>query len=327
MKKVLNACTIGLAANLGIGVFSDFVNLEVSATVQIHGAVDFYEPLAAQGAWVEIGSYGRCWLLAQVAVEWRPYCYGSWVCTDCGWYWESDEPWAWACYHYGNWVYDPAYAWIWVPGIEWAPAWVCWRMGGGYVGWAPLPPRGGFVFRSAVAVPAPFVFVEMTRFHERVSPSSVTINNTTIINKTTQINNIRQETRNIGGGASQKVIVNEGPGLETIQKATAKKVRVASIQEVVRQTTVPPAVRHKANEAHKNVERPTAAQPGGRELPRDHQEKAAQSPKGDPAPKHEQAPKVEHFPRGEVRPSPARPPTPPAPPLPPQHPARESAER
>jgi hypothetical protein len=27
-----------------------------------------------------------------------------------------------------------------VPGYQWAPAWVSWRYGGGYCGWAPLPP-------------------------------------------------------------------------------------------------------------------------------------------------------------------------------------------
>ena len=39
----------------------------------------------------------------------------------------------------------------------WGPAWVSWRSGGGYVGWAPMPPRGvrvpnHFGKRSAVAV-------------------------------------------------------------------------------------------------------------------------------------------------------------------------------
>ncbi|HEX4138962.1 MAG TPA: DUF6600 domain-containing protein, partial [Candidatus Methylacidiphilales bacterium] len=29
---------------------------------------------------------------------------------------------------------------VWVPGYTWAPAWVSWRYGDGYVGWAPLPP-------------------------------------------------------------------------------------------------------------------------------------------------------------------------------------------
>ncbi len=31
--------------------------------------------------------------------------------------------------------------WIWVPGYEWAPAWVSWRSSDDYVGWAPLPPE------------------------------------------------------------------------------------------------------------------------------------------------------------------------------------------
>jgi hypothetical protein len=30
--------------------------------------------------------------------------------------------------------------WVWVPGREWGPAWVDWRRGTRYFGWAPLPP-------------------------------------------------------------------------------------------------------------------------------------------------------------------------------------------
>ena len=30
--------------------------------------------------------------------------------------------------------------WCWVPGYTWGPAWVSWRYGDGYCGWAPLPP-------------------------------------------------------------------------------------------------------------------------------------------------------------------------------------------
>ena len=30
--------------------------------------------------------------------------------------------------------------WFWIPGDEWAPAWVDWRYSNDYVGWAPLPP-------------------------------------------------------------------------------------------------------------------------------------------------------------------------------------------
>ncbi len=57
-----------------------------------------------------------------------------------GWTWVSDEPWGWATYHYGRWVNIVGTGWVWIPGHTWAPAWVSWRYGGGYCGWAPLPP-------------------------------------------------------------------------------------------------------------------------------------------------------------------------------------------
>jgi hypothetical protein len=128
-----------------------------------------------------------------------------------------------------------------VPGIEWAPAWVSWRVGGGYVGWAPLPPRGAVV--AAIGVPSPFVFVQTSRFHEKLKPSSVIVNNTTIINKTTVINNVKQETRSLDG-ISRKVVINEGPGFEAIRKATDRNIRMVPIHEAVRQTSVPPAMAH-----------------------------------------------------------------------------------
>jgi len=117
------------------------VSIAVSVpTVEIRAESDFYEPLAPEGEWVVVGSYGRCWRPSHVESDWRPYCNGSWERTDAGWYWVSDEPWAWATYHYGRWDYTDQYGWYWVPQIQWAPAWVSWHEGGGYVGWAPLQP-------------------------------------------------------------------------------------------------------------------------------------------------------------------------------------------
>src|SRR6266540_5400728 len=153
-SRNLMAC---LVACLWLGAVPARADLEVSASVSIHAHSDFYEPLTPHGAWIEVGSYGRCWRPAVATVEWQPYCDGHWEWTDCGWYWVSDEPWAWACYHYGSWVYHPRHAWVWVPGIEWAPAWVSWRVGGGYVGWAPLPP-------PHLRIAPTFVFVETRRF-------------------------------------------------------------------------------------------------------------------------------------------------------------------
>jgi hypothetical protein len=195
---------LALAGVLGPGTFNVAADLEVSAAVQINAATDFYEPLAPAGAWVVVGSYGRCWHPAGVVVGWRPYCDGTWVWTDCGWYWQSDEPWAWACYHYGSWIYDSRYGWVWVPGVEWAPAWVYWRMGGGYIGWAPCTPRG------EVAIAGAFVFVDENRFHERHRPGTVIVNNLAIINSTRQISGNRHESRSIGG-RQQTVVVNSGP--------------------------------------------------------------------------------------------------------------------
>ena len=88
-------------------------------------------------------SYGEVWAPDGVPRDWRPYEYGHWVYTDdWGWYWVSDDvedDWGWVVYHYGRWIHDRG-AWFWVPGDEWAPAWVDWRYGGDDIGWAPLPP-------------------------------------------------------------------------------------------------------------------------------------------------------------------------------------------
>ena len=231
----MNLVAVGLAGCLGLMAFTVRADLEVSAAFTIHAEAEFDAPLASHGTWVTVGSYGRCWRPSGIAVSWRPYSYGHWVWTDCGWYWESDEPWGWACYHYGNWVFDEGYGWVWIPGIEWGPAWVTWRVGGGYIGWAPLAPP-----RVTVVLGAPhFVFVQSARFGDPVQPSRLVVNNTTIINNTTVINNVKRESRSFDGRTSQPVIVNEGPGIEVVQKATGKKFAAVKIQEVVRQTPAP----------------------------------------------------------------------------------------
>ncbi|HEU0037906.1 MAG TPA: DUF6600 domain-containing protein, partial [Verrucomicrobiae bacterium] len=96
----LIALAFGLAGSLSAGPFSALGDVAVSVGVQVNAVAEFHAPLAPHGVWVEVGHYGRCWRPAHMAVGWRPYCDGHWECTDCGWYWVSDEPWAWACYHY-----------------------------------------------------------------------------------------------------------------------------------------------------------------------------------------------------------------------------------
>ncbi|MFN8345958.1 MAG: DUF6600 domain-containing protein [Spirosomataceae bacterium] len=104
---------------------------------------EFYNELSPYGDWMDYPSYGRVWR-PQAGPDFQPYgTNGRWEMTEYGNTWVSDYPWGWAPFHYGRWLYDDYYGWIWVPGYEWGPAWVSWRSGGGYYGWAPLGPGMG----------------------------------------------------------------------------------------------------------------------------------------------------------------------------------------
>jgi hypothetical protein len=127
---------------------------------------DFVQPLSQYGAWVDDPTYGRVWKpSAEVAgPDFVPYASdGAWVANeDGGWVFESryDADWGWATYHYGRWLELDTVGWVWVPGTVWAPSWVEWRYGGGYVGWVPMGPPGVVIAESRWA------FVEERRFGE-----------------------------------------------------------------------------------------------------------------------------------------------------------------
>lgn len=100
----------------------------------------FYDELSTYGYWMEDPDYGYVWS-PDAGRNFRPYfTNGHWAMTQYGNTWISDYDWGWATFHYGRWTYDQYYGWLWIPGNEWAPAWVTWRSGGGYYGWAPMGP-------------------------------------------------------------------------------------------------------------------------------------------------------------------------------------------
>ena len=101
----------------------------------------FYDELSPYGQWIDYPEYGYVWV-PDASPDFRPYSTnGHWVWTDdYEWMWVSDYDWGWAPFHYGRWEEDAYYGWIWIPGYEWSPAWVAWRDGGDYYGWAPLRP-------------------------------------------------------------------------------------------------------------------------------------------------------------------------------------------
>jgi Family of unknown function (DUF6600) len=102
---------------------------------------DFHLALDRWGSWYDVPGYGACWR-PERAGDWRPFAYGKWAWTDEGWVWTTDDVWGALPYHYGRWLKVPDTGWVWVPGFEWAPAQVAWRVTADHVGWAPLPPEG-----------------------------------------------------------------------------------------------------------------------------------------------------------------------------------------
>src|SRR5262249_40920909 len=109
------------------------------------GDLNFRGALSPYGEWISVPGVGEVWRPFERVVggDFQPYSTnGHWVYTDYGWTWESDYSWGWAPFHYGRWVYRPRWGWMWRPGREWGPAWVQWRQGGGYLGWAPMGPEG-----------------------------------------------------------------------------------------------------------------------------------------------------------------------------------------
>jgi len=113
-----------------------------------------YEDLDEYGTWRETSQYGSVWVPSHVEAGWAPYRDGHWIWVDpWGWTWVDDEPWGYAPFHYGRWVYSDNY-WGWAPGPVYvrpyyAPALVAWfggpswgvsvGFGGGYgYGWCPL---------------------------------------------------------------------------------------------------------------------------------------------------------------------------------------------
>lgn len=221
----------------------------------VAGVEYFHDQLAPYGQWVERDGYGVVWV-PQVQAGWRPYTSGHWVYTDQGWAWVADEPWGWAAFHYGRWYYDSDIGWAWVPGTVWAPAWVAWRHGGGYLGWAPLGPAVGFTFGGGldfggyVIAPGFYTFVgERDILAPRVSTVIVsTTRNVTIVNTTTNITNYA-----VVNGR----IVNSGVSADRIAQVTGRPVPRVAVASMARASASgkgafyqPPVVTRAARSAH-----------------------------------------------------------------------------
>jgi hypothetical protein len=112
----------------------------------------FYDALYPYGHWIEVEGYGSCWTPDRVDADWAPYTNGDWVYTNGGWTWIGEEDFSGIVYHYGRWILVDDVGWCWVPGYVWGPAWVAWRDGEDYIGWAPLPPEATWELAVGIGV-------------------------------------------------------------------------------------------------------------------------------------------------------------------------------
>jgi len=211
------------------------------AIPQARGAdvsIDFFYNNLSGGNWIEAEGYGYGWQpdIAVSDPNWRPYADGYWAYTDYGWTWISYEDFGWATYHYGRWSNLADYGWIWFPGsdLDWGPAWVSWRTGGDYVGWAPLPPRGAGIVYEGQPIggqvdvefdigPQYYNFCDV-RFigepvlRDRIFPVS---QNVTYIDSTVNVTNITVQ---------NNVVYNYGPDYNVLNAYSTRPIQRLSIE-------------------------------------------------------------------------------------------------
>ncbi|SER73689.1 DUF6600 domain-containing protein [Pedobacter rhizosphaerae] len=181
----------------------------------------FYDELSPYGTWIQDPQYGYVWRPDVNQADFRPYyTNGRWVMTEYGNTWVSNYDWGWAPFHYGRWVYNSYRQWIWLPDTNWGPAWVDWRSGDGYYGWAPMAPSISINIsfgRRYVVPDYCWNFIPQANIYVNTFPrydygrNNVYIRNTTIINNTYVYNR-----RTYYGG----------PRAEDIRRATNRDVRV-----------------------------------------------------------------------------------------------------
>lgn len=185
----------------------------------------FYDELSPYGVWINDPQYGYVWRPDVDQEDFRPYyTNGRWAMTEYGNTWVSNYDWGWAPFHYGRWVYNRYNQWVWLPGTTWGPAWVSWRSGGGYYGWAPLGPSiniGINIGRGGYRIPDMcWNFIPYNNIYYNSYPryfgnrNRIYIQNTVIINNTYVRNNRTYYT---------------GPRAEEVRRATNQNVTVYNV--------------------------------------------------------------------------------------------------
>src|SRR5262249_2194553 len=142
----------------------------------------------------------------------------------------------WATYHYGRWANLADYGWVWFPGedLDWGPAWVSWRTGGDYIGWAPLPPRGPGVVYERQPIggnvdvrfdigPQYYNFCDVRFIGEPVLRDRIfpPVQNVTYITNTVNVTNIYVQ---------NNIVYNYGPDYTVVNRYSSRPIQRLAIE-------------------------------------------------------------------------------------------------
>ena len=185
----------------------------------------FYDELSPYGTWIQDPQYGYVWRPDVEQDDFRPYyTNGRWVMTEYGNTWVSNYDWGWAPFHYGRWVYNRYNEWVWIPDTTWGPAWVSWRSGDGYYGWAPMGPSLSININFNIP-DLWWVFIPQRNIYYDNFPRYYSRRNVVIINRTTIINNTYVHNRRS---------YYTGPRADDIRRDTRQDVRVYNVNNTGR---------------------------------------------------------------------------------------------
>jgi hypothetical protein len=214
---------------LTVGISSVLFSTQTKAQQSNVNFQVFYDQLSPYGQWIDNATYGYVWI-PSAGNDFIPYSTaGYWMYTEYGWTWYSEYNWGWAPFHYGRWDFNNHYGWYWIPDNEWGPSWVIWRSSAGYYGWTPMRPGVNiniafsngynsnndywiFVRNRDIGRSNIHRYRVSKRDQENVFRNSKMINNT--------YNDRKRNTKYISG-----------PGIDDVQRATGKKVRVVGVQD------------------------------------------------------------------------------------------------
>lgn len=210
---------------LGVFLFFAGTTQKVRAQGEDISLQTFYDELSPYGVWIKDPQYGYVWRPDVDQGEFRPYyTNGRWAMTEYGNTWVSYYDWGWAPFHYGRWVYNRYNQWVWIPDTIWGPAWVTWRSGGGYYGWAPLGPSitiGINFGRYGYRIPDMcWNFVPYSSIYYTSFPRYYHVRNRVYIQKTVIINNTYVRNNRT---------YYTGPRAEEIRRTTNQNVTVYNI--------------------------------------------------------------------------------------------------